>query len=384
MLKNEHEIFSMIDEYIEMIITTGSPEHSVWNQEIIRENAKPHWNYIDGCMITALMKLYESSGDKKYLDFSDRFIDYFIEDEGAIRTFQKDEYNLDNIKEGSVLFKLYDHTGKEKYRKAMDTLYAQLQEQPRTKEGNFWHKQIYPNQIWLDGLYMAQPFYLEYEKRYGGKKNYGDILNQFRNVALLLKNKDTGLYFHAYDSSREMFWCNKETGLSPNYWLRALGWFVMSLVDVLELLDETEDAEFYTMISKTFRDLVNALLRYQDASGMWYQVVDRQDDERNYLETSGSSIISYAILKAVHLGILSQDFATLGKKAFMGICEKYLYRDSEGKMNLGGTCLVGGLGGKQMRDGSFEYYMSEPVVENEAKGIAPFLLAYIYLKELGI
>ena len=384
MLKNEHEIFSMIDQYIEEIIATGSPENPVWNQEIIRQNAKAHWNYIDGCMITALMKLYESSRERKYLDFSDSFIDYFIDDEGAILSYRQDEYNLDNIKEGSVLFKLYDYTGKEKYRKAMDTLYAQLQEQPRTKEGNFWHKQIYPNQIWLDGLYMAQPFYLEYEKRYGGKKNYDDILNQFRNVTLLLKNKDTGLYFHAYDSSREMFWCNKETGLSPNYWLRALGWFVMSLVDVLELLDETEDAEFYTMISETFRDLVNALLRYQDQSGMWYQVVDRQDEERNYLETSGSSIISYAILKAVHLGILSQDFATLGKKAFMGICEKYLYRDSEGKMNLGGTCLVGGLGGKQMRDGSFEYYMSEPVVENEAKGIAPFLLAYIYLKELGI
>jgi len=384
MLKNEHEIFSMIDQYIEEIIATGSPENPVWNQEIIRQNAKPHWNYIDGCMITALMKLYESSRERKYLDFSDSFIDYFIDDEGAILSYRQDEYNLDNIKEGSVLFKLYDYTGKEKYRKAMDTLYAQLQEQPRTKEGNFWHKQIYPNQIWLDGLYMAQPFYLEYEKRYGGKKNYDDILNQFRNVTLLLKNKDTGLYFHAYDSSREMFWCNKETGLSLNYWLRALGWFVMSLVDVLELLDETEDAEFYTMISETFRDLVNALLRYQDQSGMWYQVVDRQDEERNYLETSGSSIISYAILKAVHLGILSQDFATLGKKAFMGICEKYLYRDSEGKMNLGGTCLVGGLGGKQMRDGSFEYYMSEPVVENEAKGIAPFLLAYIYLKELGI
>ena len=384
MLKNEHEIFSMIDEYIEEIIATGSPENPVWNQEMIRQNAKPHWNYIDGCMITALMKLYESSREKKYLDFSDSFIDYFIDDNGAILHYRQDEYNLDNIKEGSVLFKLYDYTGKEKYRRAMDTLYAQLLEQPRTKEGNFWHKLIYPNQVWLDGLYMAQPFYLEYEKRYCGKKNYGDILNQFRNVALLLKNKDTGLYYHAYDSSREMFWCNKETGLSPNYWLRALGWFVMSLVDVLELLDETEDAEFYTTISEIFRDLVNALLRYQDQSGMWYQVVDRQDDERNYLETSGSAIISYAILKAVHLGILSRDFATFGKKAFMGICEKYLYRDSEGRMNLGGTCLVGGLGGKQMRDGSFEYYMSEPVVENEAKGIAPFLLAYIYLKDLGI
>jgi unsaturated rhamnogalacturonyl hydrolase len=180
-----------------------------------------------------------------------------------------------------------------------------------------------------------------------------------------------------------MFWCDKETGLSQNYWLRALGWFVMSQVDVLEILDKTEDAEFYNTISDIFRDLINALLRYQDESGMWYQVVDRGDDERNYLETSGSSIIAYAILKAVHLGILTQEFAAYGKKAFVGICEKYLYRDDKGKMCLGGTVLVGGLGGKQKRDGTFEYYMSEPVVENEAKGIAPFLLAYIYLKELG-
>ena len=139
MLKNEHEIFSMIDEYIEGIIATGSPENPVWNQEMIRQNAKPHWNYIDGCMITALMKLYESSREKKYLDFSDSFIDYFIDDNGAILHYRQDEYNLDNIKEGSVLFKLYDYTGKEKYRRAMDTLYVQLLEQPRTKEGNFWH-----------------------------------------------------------------------------------------------------------------------------------------------------------------------------------------------------------------------------------------------------
>jgi len=385
-LKNEQEIYSMIDKYIEEIVATGSPEKPVWNQEMIRQNATAHWNYIDGCMITALMKLYESSGDKKYLDFCDSFIDYFIDDQGGIRTYEKDTYNLDNIKEGSVLFNLYDNTGKEKYRRAMDTLYAQLMEQPRTREGNFWHKQIYPGQIWLDGLYMAQPFYVEYEKRYNNKKNYSDSLKQYRNVSQVLKNKDTGLYYHAYDSSRQMFWCNKETGLSANYWLRALGWFVMSMVDVMELLDETEDAEFYETISEIFKDLVNALLRYQDSSGMWYQVVDRGDEERNYLETSGSSIISYAILKAVQQGILSRDFATRGKKAFMGICKKYLYQGTDGKMNLGGTVLVGGLGyyKEQRRDGSFDYYMSEPVVENEAKGIAPFLLAYIYLKQLGI
>jgi len=381
-MTGKNDTFEMIDEYIGEILKTGSPEYPVWNQEMIRQNKKPHWNYIDGCMMTAFMKLYDSTGEVRYLDFCDRFIDYFVDEQGGILHFDREEFNLDNIKEGSSLFKLYDHTGKEKYRKAMDTLYAQLMEQPRTKEGNFWHKKIYPDQIWLDGLYMAQPFYLEYEKRYNGKKNYPDIMNQFRNVTVLLKDRTTGLYYHACDSSRKMYWCHPETGQSPHFWLRALGWFLMALVDCLEILDPEEDREFHSFLSTTFQDLIRSLLSFQEPGGMWYQIVDRGDDRRNYPETSGSSIISYALLKAVSLEILPPEMAAYGRKAFEGICSRYLYRDKEGRMTLGGTCLVAGLGGAQMRDGSFEYYMSEPVVENEAKGIAPFLLAYVYLKDL--
>lgn len=378
---NNNDYFEMIDQYINEILLTGSPLNPVWNQESIRQKKKPHWNYIDGCMMTAFMKLYESTKDNKYLDFCDKFIDHFVNEDGSIIHYEQCEYNLDNIKEGSCLFKLYDYTGKEKYRKAMDTLYAQLVNQPRTKEGNFWHKLIYPYQIWLDGLYMAQPFYLEYEKRFNNKKNYGDILDQFKNVEALLKNKDTGLYFHAYDSSKVMFWCDKDTGLSKNYWLRALGWYAMALVDILELLDKDEDKEFYGEISRILTDLINSLIRYQDDSGMWFQVVDMKTDERNYHETSGTTILSYAILKAVKLGIIDKDKKIYGKKAFLGTCERYLYKSSDNKMNLGGTCLVAGLGGAQKRDGTFDYYMSEPVVENEAKGIAPFLLAYIYFQD---
>lgn len=380
-MKKEEEYITMINEYIENILQSGSPEHPPWNQEMIRQKKNPSWNYIDGTMMTAFMKLYESTGDEKYLRFCDNFIDYFVNDDGTILSYEKEEFNLDNIKEGSALFKLYDFTGKEKYRKAIDTLYSQLMDQPRTKEGNFWHKDIYPQQIWLDGLYMAQPFYLEYEKRYNGKRGYGDILSQFNNVESLLKDPSTGLYYHAYDSSKKMFWSDKKTGLSPNFWLRALGWYVMAQVDILEILDKTDDSAFYFDISSAFKNLVYSLLKYQDDSGMWFQVVDKTSDKRNYLETSGSSIISYAILKAVDLGILPIEMREYGEKAFWGICGKYLHRNGDGKMNLGGTCLVAGLGGKENRDGSFEYYMSEPVVENEAKGIAPFLLAYIYYQQ---
>ncbi|MDA3812193.1 MAG: glycoside hydrolase family 88 protein [Spirochaetaceae bacterium] len=378
-MKIETETSSLIDGYIDEILKSGSPLNPIWNQEMIRQNSKPYWNYIDGCMMTAFMNLFDNTGEQKYLDFCDNFINYFIHDDGSILSFKQDEYNLDNIKEGSVLFKLYDYTGKEKYRKAMDTLYSQLLEQPRTSEGNFWHKFIYPNQIWLDGLYMAMPFYLEYEKRYNNKKNYIDIQKQFKNVETLMKDRKTGLYYHAYDSSRKMFWSHKKTGLSSSFWLRAMGWYVMSLVDVLEILDSVEDTDFYDSSSIIFQEFIHSLLPFQDESGMWFQVTDRKGDKRNYLETSGSAIISYAILKAVNLGILPESMSQTGRKAFSGICNEYLYRDETGQMNLGGTCLVAGLGGAQKRDGSFEYYISEPIVENEAKGIAPFLLAYLYL-----
>ncbi|QEN04316.1 glycosyl hydrolase family 88 [Thiospirochaeta perfilievii] len=365
----------MIDRYIDRLLLDSSPQRPLWNQEMIIGNKKPHWNYIDGCMMTAFLTLYEKSFDKKYLDFVDNFIDYFIEDNGSIKSFDIETYNLDNINEGRALYKLHDYTGKKKYRKAIENLYIQLQLQPRTKEGNFWHKGIYPNQIWLDGLYMAQPFYLEYEKRFNNKKNYIDILNQIKNVVKLMKNKETGLYYHAYDSSRDSSWSNEETGLSQNYWLRAEGWFLMALVDILEIVEDKKE-ELYSFVSKTLLDLIEALIKYQDISGMWFQVVDKIDEPRNYLETSGSSIISYAILKAVRLGIISKEFKPFGEKAFNGICNKYLF-ERDGEMNLGGICLVAGLGGKDNRDGSFDYYMSEPVVENEAKGIAPFLLAYL-------
>lgn len=366
-----------IEKYIDQLLNESSAERPMWNQEMILEKKKTKWNYIDGCMMTAFLRLYNKTADVKYINFVKEFIDYFVEESGDIKTFDVEEYNLDNINEARSLFVLYDHTGDEKYKLALDNIYRQLEGQPRTKEGNFWHKQIYPNQVWLDGIYMALPFYMEYDKRFNNKGNYDDIRTQLENVVKFMKNSETGLYYHAFDSSREMFWCDKETGLSRHYWLRATGWFVMALVDLMEILDES-DVDFKNFVSGIFKDLVSSVLKYQEESGMWYQVVDLIDREPNYLETSGTAIISYAILKAVDLGILPKSYKEFGIKAFNGICDKYLTFEGD-KPSLGGTCLVAGLGGKNRRDGSFDYYMSEPVVKNEAKGIAPFLLAYVYL-----
>ena len=252
---------------------------------------------------------------------------------------------------------------------------TQLDTMPRTKEGSFWHKDIYPNQVWLDGLYMAEPFYMRYETKFRNMEKCNDVIHQFKNVEKYMKDEKTGLYYHGYDESREMYWADPKTGCSPNFWLRSLGWFSLALTETAMACDEALYYEKRYLIG-LLEKLVDALIPFQDESGMFYQVPDKPDDERNYLETSGTALISYAILKAVRLGFISPRYAAVGEKAFDGICESYLSKNEDGTLKLGGICLVAGLGGAQHRDGSLEYYFSEPVVENEAKGVAPFLLAY--------
>ncbi len=226
----------ILDRYIDQLLERSTPQAPVWNIEKIREGAQPSWNYMDGCMINAILELYLMKKDSKYLEFADAFIDYFVEEDGRIRSYSPEEYNLDNINAGKTLFELYELTHKEKYRKAIDTVYSQIQGQPRTSTGNFWHKLIYPHQIWLDGLYMAQPFYMQYEATYNDGKGCMDSYKQFLHVYDLMRDTRNGLYYHAYDDSRQMFWCDKVTGLSDNFWLRALGWYAMALIDTMDVM----------------------------------------------------------------------------------------------------------------------------------------------------
>lgn len=370
----------VIEKYIDELIEKSTLDVPAWNIEKARSGEKSGWNYIDGCMILAILETYKTTKEEKYLKFADAYIDYRVKEDGTITGYSVEKYNLDDINAGKTLFELYDLTGKEKYRKAIDLIYSQLEGQPRTKEGNFWHKKIYPNQVWLDGLYMAQPFYMEYETRFHEKQNYKDIFQQFFIVAEKMRDEKTGLYYHAYDSSKEMFWCDKETGLSKIFWLRALGWYSMALLDTLYKADSSYGEE-YEKLKQIFMDLMDSMLKFQDESGMWYQVVNLGGKEKNYLETSGSAIMAYSLLKGTRLGFLPEKYREYGKKAFDGICEKYLSTE-EGKMSLGGICLVAGLGGPNKRDGSYEYYMSEPIVKDDAKGVGPFLLAYTELRKL--
>ena len=366
----------ILDRYIDQLLEKSTPQAPVWNLEKIRAGKKSTWNYIDGCMIKAIIELYHITKNEKYLQFADDFIDYFVNEDGSIQSYDPKEYNLDNVNAGKTLFSLYELTGKEKYRRAIDTVYSQLQGQPRTSTGNFWHKMIYPNQIWLDGLYMAQPFYMQYELTYNEGKNCADSFNQFINVYNLMRDTRNGLYYHAYDDSRQMFWCDKVTGLSSNFWLRALGWYAMALIDTMEIMPESLSQE-KTRLNEIYKELIDSMLPYQDEeTGMWYQVVNRGGIKPNYLETSGSAIFSFAIMKSVRLGFLDESYFQYGEKAFNGICKTYL-SEEEGELQLGGICLVAGLGNKEMREGTFDYYMREPIVKNEAKGVAPLILAYI-------
>ena len=370
----DNNAYINIDRYIDRLITESTPDLPIWNIESIRQGKKPHWNYIDGCMITSLLQMSQITGDERYFAFAENFIDYYVADDGSILGYNVEKYNLDDINEGRVLFALYQKTGKEKYRLAIEKQKEQLDGQPRTNTSNFWHKLIYPNQIWLDGIYMAQVFNALYSKEYGGK-NYSDMLTQIENVNKYMRDEATGLYFHGLDCSKTIFWADKETGLSKNFWLRSIGWYTVALVDIIEIVDDPDAKE---RMCRIFSNLIDSLAKFRDESGLYWQVVDKPGKEGNYLETSGSSMIAYAMLKGARLGAIDKKYIELGKSTFDGICERYLKVNDNGELNLGGICLVAGLGPENnlRRDGSYEYYISEPIVENDAKGVAPFVLCY--------
>lgn len=372
--------YAIIDKYIDRLIADTKPDAPIWNIENIRHGKAPAWNYIDGCMMTSLYSIYQSTGDKKYLDFIDNFVDYYVFDDGTIRGYDLETYNLDNINEGRILFDLYRKTGKEKYSKAIELLHNQLLSQPRIAIGNFWHKKIYPNQVWLDGLYMAQVFSARYScERDGG--DYSDVVTQFTNVYEHMYDKNKRLYYHGWDYSKQAFWADKQTGLSRSFWLRADGWYTVGLVDAISYIDDQSARD---KLSRIFRTTIEGLEGYIDPAGdMFYQVIDQGARQGNYLETSGSAMIAYAMMKGARLGLVDKRFAKVGKRVFDGICKKYL-GESNGVLNLGGICLVAGLGpeNNRRRDGTFEYYISEPVVENDAKGTGPFVMAYTEVKRL--
>jgi unsaturated rhamnogalacturonyl hydrolase len=354
----------------------------VWKQR-----GKARWDYSAGLFTLSLLKLNEQVHNPDYVKFAENTIGSFITPEGGIQGYKVAEYQLDAINPGKTVLALWQITHDERYQKAATLLRRQLDTQPRTGDGGFWHKQRYPNQMWLDGLYMGGPFYAEYARLFNGPvSDYDDIAKQIRLVAAHTYDPVTGLFYHAWDESKEQPWAVKTTGTSSNFWGRAIGWYAMALVDVLDFFPTNHPAR--PEIIATFQKLCAGVVKYQDAkTGLWWQVMDQGNRQGNYLEATASAMFVYALAKGVNRGYLSREYAIAAIKGYDGIIKNLIKDDGGGRWSLTQCCSVAGLGGSpgnsKMRDGSFDYYVSEPIVNNDLKGVGPFILAGIELQSLA-
>jgi unsaturated rhamnogalacturonyl hydrolase len=338
------------------------------------------WNYEQGLILEALHQMWLFTKDQRYFDFIRRNIDQYVDESGNIKTYKYDDFNLDNVAVGRALLTLFETTENKKYKSAADTLRHQLKNQPRTHEGGFWHKQIYPYQMWLDGLFMAEPFYAWYAKKFNEQDAFGDIANQFVFIAKHTRDPKTGLLYHGWDESKEQPWANQETGCSPNFWGRAMGWYAMAIVDVLDFLPMNHPRR-HELIS-ILRDVSAATLKFRDQkTHLWYQVLDQGAREGNYLEASASCMFTYAFAKGAHKGYLEKKYLAAAKESFQGIIKNFVSVDAKGFVDLLHTCQGAGLGGNPYRDGSYEYYIGERQRTNDMKGYGPFLLAAIELEK---
>jgi unsaturated rhamnogalacturonyl hydrolase len=343
----------------------------------IDNHEAPKWDYKIGMILTAYEKLYDKTKNPKYSDYIKGYADIFIDNAGTIKNFDPQNHSLDNINAGKILFNLYETTKDEKYLIAIKTLRKNLDDYPRTPSGGFWHKKIYPNQMWLDGLYMAEPFYARYTSEFEKGEKLNDVALQFELLHDHAFDQKTGLYFHAWDESKQMPWANKKTGTAPHIWSRALGWYAMALVDALDYFPKNHPKQ--KELVRYLNELATAVSKYQDQSGLWYQVPDLATKKGNYLEASGSSMLVYALAKGVHKGYLPTKFKKAANKGFNGLITKLIKVDANGEVHITQVCASAGLGGNPYRDGSFEYYINEKIKTDNSHGLGAFLLAAIEL-----
>jgi Predicted unsaturated glucuronyl hydrolase involved in regulation of bacterial surface properties, and related proteins len=336
------------------------------------------WNYPYGCIALGYKMIYEATKDERYLKPVKIFAERYVGEDGKIKGYDAGEQNVDLMSSGKLLIFLYKLTGEKRFLNGIEYVIENLRKQPRTKGGNFWHKNIYPNQVWLDGLYMVQPLYLEYEVLFNNGKNFDDIISQFKNVRKLMFDENKQLYYHGYDESREVYWADKKTGLSKSFWLRSIGWYVMALVDCYETMP-SENEEYRKLFKDQLIEIIEGLLLYQDKkTKLFYQVIDKIDTTGNYLETSGSGMIAYAMMKGSRLGMLDKDkYFDMGQRILMAIESENIEADN-GRFHVVNVCGSAGLGpfDDPRRDGTVEYYLSEPIKPDNYHGVAACVLAY--------
>ncbi len=337
------------------------------------------WHYEPGIVLLALHHLWQQTGDRRYYDYVRGNIDQFVGPNGEIRTYRPDEYNIDQINEGKLLFPLYETTGDERYRKAIYLLRGQLATHPRTAEGGYWHKLVYPHQTWLDGAYMAMPFYAEFARRFDEPGGFDDVADQIVLMAGHTRDPKSGLFYHGWDETRSQRWADPLTGCSPHFWGRAMGWYAMTFPDVLDHFPQ--DHPQLGNLLAIFSGLAAAAIAVQDeASGVWYQVLDQGSRDGNYPEASASCMFVYALAKGVRKGYLDPAALVAARRGYDGILSQFVTVGDSGLVNLHSICSVGGLGGKPYRDGSFEYYVGEKVISNDLKGIGAFMLASLEME----
>jgi unsaturated rhamnogalacturonyl hydrolase len=335
------------------------------------------WDYTAGVVLLAIDDAARRTNNTKYRDYVRSNMDRLIKADGTIESYEMEEFNLDQIAQGRLLFGMTTSKN-DRYRKAIELLREQLRKQPRTKEGGFWHKQVYPHQMWLDGLYMASPFLTQYAVTFGDTAALNDVTKQILLIARHTRDPRTGLYYHGWDEAREQVWADKVTGLSPNFWGRAVGWYAMALVDVLDYLPPNHRDR--PAVLRVLQDLAEAVAEVQDpVTGLWYDILDQPNRAGNYHETSASSMFVYALAKAARLRYVEPQYRSVAEHGYRGLTQRMISTDARGLTSLDRIVSVSGLGGKQQRNGSFEYYISEPVVSNDYKGVGPFIMASLEL-----
>lgn len=341
---------------------------------VIARNDSISWRYEHGLVLKALVDLGNEIGDQKYYNYVKSKYDSMISSDGNISGYSKSEYRLDDINPGKTLFELYRVSGDRKYKLAMDKLRSHLDSQPRNGDGGFWHKQIYPNQMWLDGIFMAGPFYAEYDIKFGNSSNLGDITKQIKLIAQHTYQPSTGLYLHAWDYSKKAAWADPQTGTSPVVWGRAMGWYLFAIVDVLDLLPENHQDR--AELIEIYRSLVKGIIKYQDPStGLWYQVVDKAQEQGNWLEASSSCMYVYGIMKGIRKGYIDSCYVKYAQKGYDGVISKFINIDGSGNVNLTGTCEGTSVGSNT------SYYYGRAKITNDFKGVGPFIYASMEMEK---
>jgi unsaturated rhamnogalacturonyl hydrolase len=342
---------------------------------------KPKWDYCNGLELGAILKVWKLTMEPKYFNYVKSYTDTIIASDGKITGYKLEDYNIDKLNSGKMLFDLYAVSKEEKLKKAMDLLRSQMKTHPRTTEGGFWHKKIYTNQMWLDGLYMGSPYLAEYGYRFGEKALFDDVAKQIILINKHLYDSKTGLYYHGWDESHKQKWSDPTTGCSPNFWSRSMGWYMMSIVDVLDYLPKNHPKR--ARIIKILTNLSTSLDKFRDKeTGMWYQVTDKIGAEGNYVESSGSAMFIYTWVKGAQKGYLPKAFLKKGQDAYGQYVKRFIKQNEDGTISLTDGCAVAGLGGEpRYRDGSYQYYISEPKRDNDPKAVGPFIMVSVLLKK---